>query len=240
MAMPITAKMIWNASETPICERAARRSGMVAKNSGTGGGWWKTVEDGGGCDLHNLLHPSPYGHHAKPRPCKMAIERQRVRNLTLGHHREAHRIRKREVLVVVALKPVGHSLSIKLRRAVHHHIRGPADVADEGERGGSGGPPQQQGVRLRDDQVRRDHPRAAAYALAQRPSHSAVRRIATHGQRIPRARIDEDLSGHGAAAAGLPAPAPSPSSLAHCRRGTGRARGLRRRRARQPALGPRG
>src|SRR5207249_4617426 len=33
IAMPTTAKTMWNASETPICEQAARRSGMAAKNS---------------------------------------------------------------------------------------------------------------------------------------------------------------------------------------------------------------
>src|SRR5439155_1446567 len=105
----------------------------------------------------------------------------------LGQPRESYCIREREVLSVVALEPVGHSLCLELRGAVQEDIRRPADVGDEGERGGCGGPPQQQGVRLRDDQVRRDHARTAAYALAQRLSHGAVRPIAAHGQREPRA-----------------------------------------------------
>ena len=29
MPMPTTAKMMWKASDTPICERAAKRSGMT-------------------------------------------------------------------------------------------------------------------------------------------------------------------------------------------------------------------
>src|SRR5438094_9171171 len=138
----------------------------------------------------------------------MAIERQRVCNPPLGHPREAYCIREREVLIVVALEPVGHSLCLELRGAVQEDIRRPADVGDEGERGGSGGPPQQQGVRLRDDQVRRDHARTAAYALAQRLSTAPVRPIARPGHREPRAGIDEILTANAAPPAGPPPPRP--------------------------------
>src|SRR6266702_4739682 len=47
MAIPMTANTMWKARDTPICERAARRSDMKGKISGevreVRGGWWRFV-----------------------------------------------------------------------------------------------------------------------------------------------------------------------------------------------------
>src|SRR6266516_1330930 len=56
------------------------------------------VEGAGAIPDPESDHPSRQG--AKPSCNEMAIERQGVRNPAFAHHGEAHRIRKREILVV--------------------------------------------------------------------------------------------------------------------------------------------
>src|SRR6266702_6454913 len=50
MAIPMTANTMWKARDTPICERAARRSDMKGKISGevweVRGGWWRLIAYG--------------------------------------------------------------------------------------------------------------------------------------------------------------------------------------------------
>src|SRR6266513_3905692 len=77
----------------------------------------------------------PLRQGAKPCCNEMAIERQGVRNPAFAHHREAHRIREREILVAIGLEPVGHGLRIEVRRAVHDEVGRSTDVAHERERG---------------------------------------------------------------------------------------------------------
>src|SRR6266513_3188333 len=71
----------------------------------------------------------PLRQGAKPSCNEMAIERQGVRNPAFAHHGEAHRIRKREILVARGLQPVGHGLRIEVRRAVHDEVGRSTDVA---------------------------------------------------------------------------------------------------------------
>src|SRR5439155_23697134 len=91
-----------------------------------------TTHAGASADGGGIQRPPPSWQGAKPRCHEMTIKRERVRNSAFGHHREAHRIRKREILAVIRLQPVGYRLGVQVGRVVHDEIGRPPDVAHEG------------------------------------------------------------------------------------------------------------
>ncbi len=51
------------------------------------------------------------------------IQRQHLADPSPGHHLEAHGIGEREVLIFVALEPMGDRTILQVRRRAHHFVR---------------------------------------------------------------------------------------------------------------------
>jgi len=129
--------------------------------------------------------------HAEPGRGEVTVQRERVRYRTLGHDREADGVGERELLVGVALEPIDHRTCLERSGAAHHDVGHSVHVPNEREGRVSGGTTREQGVRLRDDQVRRDDRGTPLNLLLERCGQCTVVRISPHGEGVPSARIDE-------------------------------------------------
>jgi hypothetical protein len=170
-------------------------------------------------------------HDDKPRRAVVPVQRERLADAALGHHRETHGVGERQIQVVEPGEPLTHGARLEVGRAGDHHVRRPADRPHEGQRGGAVHSPQYEGVALRQHEVGRDHASPLAHPFPQHLGEGGMVGVPAINQRVPGAGVHEHFSGHVAVPAACAVPAalvPRAGHLAPCPRETGRAPAPRR------------